>query len=94
MAFVQYLENSELELKRLNCDSLGYEILRNKDRIFHFLIQDLKAPAANILKQEALAVGADFALPRDAILYTKEFYSGILMLTRSQSKALLRKLKL
>ena len=94
MAFVQYLENSELELKRLNCDSLGYEILRNKDRIFHFLIQDLKAPAANILKQEALAVGADFALPRDAILYTKEFYSGILMLTRSQSKALLRKLKM
>ena len=94
MAFVQYLENSELELKRLNCDSLGYEILRNKDRTFNFLIQDLKAPASNILKQEALAVGADFALPRDAILYTKEFYSGILMLTRSQSKALLRKLKM
>lgn len=94
MAFVQYLENSELELKHLNCDTLGYAILRNKDRIFHFLIQDLKAPAANILKQEALAVGADFALPRDAILYTKEFYNGILMLTRSQSKALLKKLKM
>ncbi len=36
------MENSELELKRLNCDALGYAILRNKDRIFHFLIQDLK----------------------------------------------------
>ncbi|TLD83978.1 dihydropteroate synthase [Helicobacter sp. MIT 11-5569] len=94
MAFVQYLEDSKLALEALNCDSVGYEILRNKDRVFNFLIKDLKVPAAQILKQEALAIGADFALPRDAILYVREFYDGILMLTRAQSKALLKKLKM
>ncbi|MBX7490951.1 dihydropteroate synthase [Helicobacter turcicus] len=94
MAFVQYLEDSKLALEQLNCDSVGYGILRNKDKVFNFLVKNLKVPAAHILKQEALAVGADFALPRDAILYTREFYDGILMLTRAQSKALLKKLKI
>ncbi len=94
MAFVQYLEDSKFALEQLNCDSVGYGILCNKDRVFNFLIKDLKVPAAHILKQEALAVGADFALPKDAILYTREFYSGILMLTRAQAKALLKKLKI
>lgn len=94
MAFVQFLEDSKLALEQLNCDSVGYGILRNKDKVLNFLIKDLKVPAAHILKQEALAVGADFALPKDAILYTKEFYSGILMVTRAQSKALLKKLKM
>lgn len=94
MAFVQYLENCETELKNLHCDTIGYQILHKKSKVFCFLIQSLKTPAANILKQEALAVGADFALPKDAILYKREHYSGILMLTLSQSKALLQKLKL
>ena len=94
MAFVQYLEDSRLALEQLNCESMGYAIMRDKDRVLHFLIKDLKVPAAHILKQEALAVGADFALPRDAILYTREFYDGVLMLTRAQGKGLLRKLKM
>lgn len=94
MAFVQYLENCERELKNLQCDPMGYQILRKKSKVFCFFIQHLKAPAANILKQESLAIGADFALPRDAICYQQEFYSGILMLTLSQSKALLKKLKI
>ncbi|WP_299547899.1 dihydropteroate synthase [uncultured Helicobacter sp.] len=94
MAFVQYLEDSRLALEQLNCDCVGYEILCNKDRVFNFLIKDLKVPAAQILKQEALAVGADFALPKDAILYAREFYNGILMLTRAQAKVLLKKLKM
>ena len=91
---MQYLENCAIELKNLDCDAKGYQILRKKNKTFCFSIQSLKAPAANILKQESLAVGADFALPKDAILYTREFYDGILMLNLSQSKALLKKLKL
>lgn len=94
MAFVQYLENCAIELKNLQCDERGYQILRQKNKTFCFSIQSLRAPAANILKQESLAVGADFALPKDAILYEREFYDGILMLNLSQSKALLKKLKL
>lgn len=91
---MQYLENCAIELKNLGCDTRGYQILRKKNKTFCFSIQSLKAPAANILKQESLAVGADFALPKDAILYEREFYDGILMLNLSQSKALLKKLKL
>lgn len=94
MAFVQYLGNVEPTLQHLECDAVGYEILSHKHKVLNFLIKDLKAPAAHILKQEALAVGADFALPSDAILYAREYYNGILMLTRSQSKALLKKLRM
>lgn len=92
--FVQFLQDSNLALKEINCDTKGYQILKDKNKIYNFLIKGLKAPAANILKQEALAIGADFALPKDAILYTREFYDGILMLTIAQSKRLLKKLKM
>ncbi len=92
MPFVQYLESAKEELESLGCDKQGLHILHAKEKIFSFLIKDLKTPAAHILKQESLAVGADFALPKDAILYQKPSYCGILMLTRSQSKPLLRKL--
>ncbi|MDD6056398.1 MAG: dihydropteroate synthase [Helicobacter sp.] len=94
MAFIQFLQDSKVELKELGCDVAGYKILSQKDKIFNFYIKDLKASAAHILKQEALACGADFALPSDAILYKKESYNGILMLTKSQSKPLLKKLKI
>ncbi|CAM2936354.1 dihydropteroate synthase [Helicobacter burdigaliensis] len=92
--FLKKLSDAKVELKNLGCDKLGYEILKNKEEIHSFYIYDLKAPAANILKQEALASGADFALPKDAILYQKEKYDGILMLSIAQSKALIKKLSM
>ena len=92
--FVKRLKNCKKELKKLHCDGIGYEILSLKDEIFSFYLYGIKAPAANILKQEALACGGDFALPKDAIVYAKEFYDGILMITKSQAKVLLKKLQI
>lgn len=92
--FVKALNNPLCELKELGCDEAGFGILKNKMQTHCFYIYGLKTPAAQILKQEALACGGDFALPKEAILYTKESYNGILMLTKAQGKALLRKLKI
>ncbi|WP_245892598.1 dihydropteroate synthase [Helicobacter valdiviensis] len=92
--FIKKLNNAKEELKKIGCEGMGYEILKNKEKIHCFYIYGLKTPAANILKQEALACGADFALPKDAILYKKDTYDGILMLSIAQSKALLKKLSI
>lgn len=92
--FVKRLQNAKSELKELGCEQMGESIIASKMEIFSFFIYHLKTPAANILKQEAIACGGDFALPKDAILYKKEFYDGVLTFTHSQSKALLKKLKM
>lgn len=92
--FVKYLQNAHKELEILGCDKVGLGILSPKINHFCFLIENIKAPAAHILKQEALACGGDFALPKEAILSQQEHYKGILILTQSQSKPLLKKLKI
>lgn len=92
--FVKAIQDSTKELKQIQCDEMGYKILKDKTKVFGFYIYGLKTPAAQILKQESLACGGDFALPKDAILYKQESYNGILMVTKSQSKALLKKLKI
>ncbi|MDE5591388.1 MAG: dihydropteroate synthase [Helicobacter sp.] len=92
--FIQRLGDCQKKLKDLHCDELGYQILSLKDRVLTFHIYGLKPHVAAILKQEALACGADLALPRDAIMYAREFYDGILMITRSQAKILIKKLQI
>ena len=92
--FVKRLQNPSVDLMELPCESVAKSIIGAKMESFSFFVYDLRTPAANILKQEAIACGGDFALPKDAILYKNESYSGILTFTSSQSKALLKKLKM
>lgn len=92
--FVKNIKNALEVLKQIGCDDGGFRILRDKIQTYSFLIEDLKTPAAHILKQEALACGGDFALPKDAILYKRDSYNGVLLITKSQSKALIKKLKM
>ena len=92
--FVKNINNTLQVLEQIGCDDGGFRILKDKIQTYSFLIEDLKTPASHILKQEALACGGDFALPKDAILYKRDSYSGVLLITKSQSKALIKKLKM
>lgn len=92
--FIKALNNPLKELKELGCEEIGFGIMKNKIQTDCFYVYNLKTPAAQILKQEALACGGDFALPKDAILYQQDTYNGILMLNKAQSKVLLKKLKI
>ncbi len=80
-------------LKRLGCDRGGVFIMAKKMETMLFAVRGLSCGAANILKQDAISVGADLALPKGAVSCDRESYDGLLMGTRRQIEALIEKEK-
>jgi len=78
-------------LDRVGVSVEGVEILDSKTQKELFYIQDLKTPAANILKQDCLSIGADLAVPKGTICCEKEEVDAILIATKSQLKKLFAK---
>jgi len=78
-------------LKTLGVESGGVGIMAKKMELMYFFIKDLRCPAANILKQDALSIGADLAVPGGVILCEKEVYDCILIGTRKHMEVLSRK---
>ena len=78
-------------LKTLGVESGGVGIMAKKMELMYFFIKDLRCPAANILKQDALSIGADLAVPGGVILCEKEVYACILIGTRKHMEVLSRK---
>ncbi|WP_309499450.1 dihydropteroate synthase [Sulfurovum sp.] len=78
-------------LKALDVESGGVGIMAKKMELLCFFIKDLKTPAANILKQDALSIGADLAVPSGVILCEKPSYDCILMGTRKHMEILSKK---
>ncbi|WP_201353546.1 dihydropteroate synthase [Hydrogenimonas urashimensis] len=81
-------------LERLGCDSVGVTIMSRKMRTHLFLIKGMPAGAANILKQDALAVGADLAVPAGVVVCRGETFDGVLMGTKRQLLELARREKI
>jgi len=78
-------------LKALGVESGGVEIMVKKMELLYFYIKELKAPAANILKQDALSIGAELAVPGGVILCEQPTYDCILIGTRKHMEILSRK---
>lgn len=78
-------------LKRVGADEVGYKIMAQKAQMYYFALHDLEYVASAILKQEALSVGAEYATPREQILYRGEKV-GLLIANKSQLKRLITKL--
>lgn len=72
---------------------MGQKIMSQKSKIHFFLIKDIKAPAANILKQDALRVGAELITHKEVIL-AKEYSNALLMATQEQIVKLIEKAKM
>ncbi|TDJ80677.1 dihydropteroate synthase [Campylobacter volucris] len=72
---------------------MGQKIMSQKSKIYFFLIKDIKAPAANILKQDALRVGAELITHKEVIL-AKEYSNALLMATQEQIVKLIEKEKM
>ena len=68
----------------------GRNLMKKKSAINFFLIKDLRSPAANILKQDALSVGAELVTNRDVILNGANSVA-LLMATDAQVLALAKK---
>jgi len=78
-------------LKDLGVDEGGINILATKADIHILYIYDLHVGAANILKQDALSIGADLAVPRGTVVAAKPTVACILIANTKQLKALARK---
>lgn len=83
--------NIKEKLKELGVDSGGIEILAQKAKMHILYIKDLSVGAANILKQDALSIGADLAVPRGTVVALTPKVDCILIGTTKHLKTLARK---
>lgn len=78
-------------LRELGVDGRGVDILASKMQHHLFYIKDLHVGAANILKQDALSIGADLAVPRGTVIAINKTVDAILVVTQKQLVELSRK---
>ena len=81
------------ELKFLGVDSGGVSILEDKGQLHLIRIRDLHVGAANILKQDALSIGADLAVPRGTVTASSARVDVLLIATERQLQMLAKKEK-
>ena len=85
------ITDKKVALKALDVESGGVGIMAKKMELLYFFIKDLKTPAANILKQDALSIGAELAVPSGVILCERPTYDCILIGTRKHMELLAKK---
>ena len=78
-------------LKDLGVDGGGVAILASKMKHYIIYISDLHVGGANILKQDALSIGADLAVPRGTVLATTKSVDCILIATEKELRILSKK---
>jgi len=83
--------NIKKQLQKLGVDDGGINILASKAALHILYIHDLHVGAANILKQDALSIGADLAVPRGTVVAAKPKVDCILIANTKQLKTLARK---
>ena len=81
-------------IKALDVDRGGVAILAAKHRHYLVEIEDLHVGAANILKQDALSVGADLAVPKGTIVAEQPRVNALLIGTKRELEKLVQKEKL
>ncbi|MBW6489215.1 dihydropteroate synthase [Sulfurimonas sp.] len=92
--FLELLSNSiniEKYLKEVGVDSGGVTIMASKATHYIICIRELHVGAANILKQDALSVGADLAVPRGTVLAKTPHVDCMLIATQRQLQTLSKK---
>lgn len=85
------ISDAKKVLKELNCDKGGVSILSQKSKLHTLYIKDMHVGAANILKQDALSIGADLAVPTGVITAKEKHVDGILIGTTRHFEVLSRK---
>jgi len=85
------IHDKKATLKELGVQSGGISIISSKMQLYYFYIKELPTPAANILKQDALSIGAELAVPSGVITCAKDHYDCILIGTQKHIEILSRK---
>ncbi|MEV9593229.1 dihydropteroate synthase [Aliarcobacter butzleri] len=85
------LNDSKKFFENLGCDSGGVSILSKKSKLHTLYIKDLHVGAANILKQDALSIGADLAVPNGVIIAKDKYVNALLIGTTKHFENLAKK---
>ena len=85
--------NSDIieQLKALGVDGGGVKILASKAHTHIISIKDMHVGAANILKQDALSIGADLAVPRGTVIAVQKWVNALLIATTRELEVLAKK---
>jgi dihydropteroate synthase len=87
--------SSDIEIKKylklLGVDGGGVNILASKARVHLVSIKGLHVGGANILKQDALSIGADLAVPRGTVVAQTPSVDCLLIATTAQLLKLSKK---
>ncbi|WP_025323138.1 dihydropteroate synthase [Deferrisoma camini] len=86
-------ERARAELERIGADAAGVARMIDKAGFLAIRVEGLKAPAANILKQEMLSLGADAAVARGVVNASVDRSDALILGTRKQVRRLVRKLR-
>ncbi len=78
-------------LSKIGATKEGSAIMIEKMGVDFFYIKDLKTPAANILKQDALSIGAELAVEKDTILCKESLVDALLIANEKQLRILAKK---
>ncbi|MBN2824293.1 MAG: dihydropteroate synthase [Campylobacterales bacterium] len=82
---------SKKYLHGLGVKGAGVEIMSKKMQLYFFKINDMRTPALNILKQDALSIGAEVAAPSGAITHENSHYDALLIANQKQIEILAQK---
>ncbi len=78
-------------LKELHVDIGGINILASKAQCQIFFITHMHVGAANILKQDALSIGADLAVPKGTVTAYEPYVDALLIANERHLKILAKK---
>ncbi|CAD7286782.1 Bifunctional dihydropteroate synthase/dihydropteroate reductase [Campylobacter majalis] len=96
MKFYNINEKSDFDVicKSVGVSVAGINLMREKSSLSFVYIKDIKSPAANILKQDAISVGAELVTHKDTIFGLDTSSNALLIGTDAQLKKLSKKEKL
>lgn len=86
-------ENSSFEqiCEFIKVSKLGFEIMKKKSKLNYIYIKDIKKIASNILKQDALSIGAEVIVSKDSIFGGDELEDVVLLANDRQIEILSKK---
>ncbi|ECB9847919.1 dihydropteroate synthase [Campylobacter jejuni] len=96
MKFFKINPNTDFNLlcSFINPHKIGQKIMSEKTKTHFIFIKDISTPAANILKQDALRVGAELITHKEVITAKITHSNALLMATKEQIQKLINKEKL
>lgn len=85
-------EKTKKLLSDIGPDLAGLEIMLEKEHVYPLYLQEVKTPAAHILKENMLSLGGEAVTARGVLTHAQELSNVLLLGTEKQYRALVPKL--